>query len=188
MLDDAASRAVLVSIHPRFASAISSGTKTVELRRKFPEVQPGTVLVIYVTLPVGAVVGVAIIERVDRGPPAELWEAIEFAAGVSRDEFDRYFKGSDVACAVRLRCYSPLPRAVRLAELSSVELKAPQSFRYLQLPAAQVTVPTCASLPAGTGATSICPQCHSDLRGGDRRERKPLHGGPSGAALAPRAE
>jgi predicted transcriptional regulator len=51
-------RDVLVSIRPFYASKILTGHKTVELRRKFPEVGAvGATALIYSSSPVSAVVG-----------------------------------------------------------------------------------------------------------------------------------
>jgi predicted transcriptional regulator len=53
-------RDLLVSLHPRHASNILSGEKTVELRRRFPERHMrGALALIYSTSPVQAIVGVA---------------------------------------------------------------------------------------------------------------------------------
>ena len=58
-------RDLLVSLHPRHASNILSGEKTVELRRRFPEQHMrGALALIYSTTPVQAIVGVARIRHV----------------------------------------------------------------------------------------------------------------------------
>ncbi|WP_237302536.1 ASCH domain-containing protein [Streptomyces sp. S063] len=44
-------RALLLSLHPRFATAILNGEKTVELRRQRVAVPPGTPVIIYATSP-----------------------------------------------------------------------------------------------------------------------------------------
>jgi predicted transcriptional regulator len=49
----------LISIRPGYANAILDGTKTIELRRRVPELVSGTRLWIYATRPTAAVVGVA---------------------------------------------------------------------------------------------------------------------------------
>jgi hypothetical protein len=53
-------RTVLFSIRPFYANKILAGQKTVELRRRFPEVgMPGSTAMIYCTNPVRAIVGSA---------------------------------------------------------------------------------------------------------------------------------
>jgi hypothetical protein len=67
-------RDVLVSIRPNFASKILDGDKTVELRRKFPEVGAmGMTALIYSSSPVSAIVGYA---RFDDAPIFEYDDAV----------------------------------------------------------------------------------------------------------------
>jgi predicted transcriptional regulator len=129
-------RAVLVSLHPRFAKAIAEGTKRVELRRLFPRVPPGTLLVVYATMPVGAVIGFAAIVRILRGSPSELWEAVSIKAGLPFDEFMAYFEGCDQGFGVEIGPYTPLAAPVPLSALRErlPSFRPPQSFRYVELP------------------------------------------------------
>jgi hypothetical protein len=60
----------IISIHPGYADAILDGTKTIELRRRVPELANGTRFWIYATRPTAAVVGVATISDVKRAHPA----------------------------------------------------------------------------------------------------------------------
>ena len=70
-------RDLLVSLHPRHASNILSGEKTVELRRRFPEQHiRGALALIYSTTPVQAIVGVARIKHVAQPVQAPLAELV----------------------------------------------------------------------------------------------------------------
>lgn len=124
--------AVVVSIKPKYVQAIAAGKKTVELRRKFPSVKAGMWLVVYATLPVGAVVGMASIAEVDRRSPGELWEAHQQSVGVSKSVFDQYFDGCEEGHAVRLGEFRPLtPTSVeQMAEILP-GFRPPQSYRYM---------------------------------------------------------
>lgn len=84
----------LISIRPGYAEAIFTGSKTVELRRRIPPITKGTRLWIYVTKPVGAVLGVAEVKEIVAGTPAEIWERCNGNTGIDRSEFDRYFDAS----------------------------------------------------------------------------------------------
>lgn len=92
----------LISIRPPHANAILDGAKTVELRRRIPALQPGTRLWIYATLPVGAVIGLATVDRVVRGEPENIWLEFGSRTGVTRADFDDYFRGVDVAIGLLL--------------------------------------------------------------------------------------
>jgi predicted transcriptional regulator len=87
----------LISIRPGYADAIFTGSKTVELRRRIPPISNGTMLWIYVTKPVGAVLGVAEVKEIVAGTPAEVWARCNGSAGLDRSEFDRYFDASESA-------------------------------------------------------------------------------------------
>ncbi len=52
---------------------------------------------IYVTKPVGAVLGVAEVKEIVAGTPAEVWARCNGSAGLDRSEFDRYFDASESA-------------------------------------------------------------------------------------------
>jgi len=92
----------IISIHSSYADAILAGTKTVELRRKLPEISPGTRLWIYATRPIGAVVGFVTVSEVDRAAPATIWEKYRAGAGIDRAAFQDYFDGAPEATAIFL--------------------------------------------------------------------------------------
>jgi predicted transcriptional regulator len=92
----------IISIHPTYADAILAGKKTIELRRRIPELPSGTRLWIYATRPTGAVVGVATIQEVTRAHPATIWKRHRNGAGVDHASFKAYFNGAEKAVAILL--------------------------------------------------------------------------------------
>lgn len=128
---DAVALAVLLSLRPRFAHAVATGEKRVELRRRFPAVVPGTRLVIYCTLPVGAIVGTAEITAVNIGSPHVVWDLFGADVGLTRTEFDSYFAGADCARALTLSHYAPLAVPISLCKMRELGIKPPQGFIYL---------------------------------------------------------
>lgn len=92
----------IISIHPHHAYAILDGAKTIELRRRIPPLSVGTRLWIYATRPVGAVIGVATVERIVRDDPAQIWLEFGDQSGIDRADFDSYFDGSNVAIGLLL--------------------------------------------------------------------------------------
>ena len=91
-----------ISIHPRYADAILSGEKTIELRRRVPQLTSGMTLWIYATRPTGAVVGLATIQDVIRGRPATIWKQHRAEVGVDYASFKAYFDGAEEAVAILL--------------------------------------------------------------------------------------
>lgn len=126
------SRPVVLSIRPTFIERILNGTKTIELRRRFPESLPPAVLVLlYSTAPVQALVGWGLLDRVVRLPLPILWRRFGSAASVTRDEFDAYFHGTDVGCALSLKQVRQLPKPIQLTDLKRrFDFSPPQSYCY----------------------------------------------------------
>ena len=129
----AAERGVFLPVHPKYMSLLLSGAKTVELRRRFPELPAGTPVVLYSTTPVRAVVALSSIRRVEVDTLEALWARFGSNAAVSRDVFDLYFDGLDRGTAVLLSPPQPLQRPVLLQELrrSFDQFTIPQNYRYV---------------------------------------------------------
>ena len=92
----------IISIHPDYATAILDGTKTIELRRRIPELASGSRLWIYATRPTAAVVGVVTIADVNRAHPRTIWQKHRDGAGVDHASFKAYFSGAHEAVAILL--------------------------------------------------------------------------------------
>lgn len=125
-------RALLLSVRPRFAESIMDGTKIAELRRKRPDVQPGTPVIIYATQPVAAVVGAARIADIFEGTPAEIWANHHTQVGVSKDELETYLFGSTTAYVLLLTDVHRLRDPLTLSEMrATAAFHPPRSYRYL---------------------------------------------------------
>ena len=125
-------RDVVFSIKPEYCKKIVDGTKTVELRRRFPtSTRPGTTALIYATSPQRALFGIAQIARVTKLPTNQIWTKYQRCAGVTRKEFDEYFSGLNIGVAIELRGAKALTREVELSELRRrFNFEPPQSFLY----------------------------------------------------------
>jgi predicted transcriptional regulator len=121
-------RLALLSIHPRFAEAILSGRKKVELRR-VSWARPVTHVVIYATAPVSQVIGMFEVKRVVRDRPRRLWDRYGAVCDVEPRFFRDYYEGLDEGVAILIghvtRFHDPIP-------LSTLEVSSPpQNFRYV---------------------------------------------------------
>lgn len=125
--------ALFLSLKPRFAEMILSGDKTVELRRVRPKLGASTLAIFYATSPARVIVGTSRIEGVETSTPANIWRHFGSASGLTREEFDAYFAGTDRAVAIRLTEPKRLGEEISLAELRQRwrGFEPPQSFRYL---------------------------------------------------------
>lgn len=93
----------LISIHPAYADAILAGKKTIELRRRIPELPTGTRLWIYATRPTAAVIGFVTIGNVARAHPRTIWQKHRVGAGVDHAAFTAYFNGAEMGVAILLK-------------------------------------------------------------------------------------
>ncbi|AFT71380.1 Lj965 prophage protein [Alloalcanivorax dieselolei B5] len=124
------SRAVLISVHPKYVSKILSGKKRVEFRRVWAA-QRVTHLVIYSTSPEMKVKATVGVEDVFTGSKAALWEvAKEYGGGLTRNELRTYFDGVSKGHAIILSKINRLKASLSLAE-AIPGMRAPQSYVYL---------------------------------------------------------
>jgi predicted transcriptional regulator len=96
-------RDAIISIRPDAADAILNGTKTVELRRKIPEIAIGARLWIYATRPVAAVVGIVAVTAVTKAHPPTIWQKHKDSADLDHVSFEKYFTGAQEAIAITLK-------------------------------------------------------------------------------------
>lgn len=128
-----AKRTVLFSIRPFYVDKILAGQKTVELRRRFPELgMSGSTAMIYCTSPVKAIVGSAQIRDVIKLPLSRLWKSYGGAACIAKDDFNEYFSGQDQGFAIILTDAKTLKGRLTARDLESeFGIVPPQSYRYL---------------------------------------------------------
>lgn len=124
--------AVLLSVRPRYAHAILAGTKTAEVRRRFPHQPHGTTLYLYSSTPDRAVLGTAQLDAIDRPSADRVWALYRDQIEIEKAALGDYL--SDLEAAAILRIYNvrrwshPVPlRDLRLR----LGVEPPQSFRYL---------------------------------------------------------
>lgn len=126
-------RMLVLSLKPRFAEAILSGNKAVELRRVEPRITVPTRALIYASTPIRSLVGQCVVYEVLRLPLQELWRRFGTDAALSYREYQDYFTGTDTGVALRLSNPTRLSAPIPLSKLQqSVDrFRAPQSFAYL---------------------------------------------------------
>lgn len=146
-------RAILLSVRPHYAQSIVAGTKTAEIRRQRPDVDPGIPVIIYATKPTGAVIGTAYIDRICEGPPARLWQQHQGQIGITRDEFDHYLQGISTACVLMLTRACRLSQPLTLDDMrESAAFQPPRSYRYVNHSALSTLVN---GHPAGSALLSL---------------------------------
>lgn len=125
-------RPIVLSLRPRFAEAILTGEKSVELRRTRVAAAPGAMFILYASGPVKAVVGTAKLVSSDTDTPDAIWSRYGSDASITRAEFDEYFAGAVTATALTVAQPKRLPSPATLNELrTETGFRPPQSYRYL---------------------------------------------------------
>jgi predicted transcriptional regulator len=128
-----ASKAVLLSIRPKYADLILSGDKTVELRRIRPKyLQPGSLVLMYASSPISSMVGAFSVDSIFEKPLDELWEEVKEKSGISYDEFKLYFEGINKGVGIFIKdCWAlSEPISLGLIKQKVKSFAPPQSFRY----------------------------------------------------------
>lgn len=124
---------MLLSVHPRFATAILVGSKTVEVRRQRVAAPPGTPVLLYTTAPTMALVGMARIASVHGASPKEVWSAHRAQTGITRRDYDAYMSGATQASGLTLEDPVSFGEPVTLGALRSAgAFHPPQSYRYMK--------------------------------------------------------
>ncbi|MEX3895135.1 transcriptional regulator [Paraburkholderia sp. BR10954] len=121
---------VLISLEERHAENILAGTKHVELRRRAMNVKEGTVVWIYVKVPVGRVIGYARVSAAHSLAPSTLWRRFASVCGITRREFFQYFDGATKGFALGLQDPQRLTGSISLTELRQISagFQPPQFF------------------------------------------------------------
>lgn len=120
----------LLSIYPRYANRILSGVKRLEFRKSWAA-NDVSAFVIYATVPVQKIVGIARIKQVHQGSATALWRlAQEMGGGVSRRVLYDYFRGKQEGFAIEIESVLPCPIPLE-PEAYLPNFTPPQSFTYL---------------------------------------------------------
>jgi len=124
---------LLLSLHPRFATALFSGEKRVELRRTRPRLVKGSKLLAYATAPTSSLMGTLVVENVLEGSPTKLWPLVKDICGISRAEFFKYFEGAKKAYGIMIEDAHALDEPISLYALrdGNHSFRPPQCYHYV---------------------------------------------------------
>lgn len=121
---------VLLSIKPEFVAKIFSNEKQYEFRKVIFKNKQVKDVVIYASSPVSKVVGEFKIDKIIENTPDKVWELTKDKAGITKSYFDNYFKGKQVAYAIKIKQATQYDKPIDLQDLNIQ--RAPQSFMYLK--------------------------------------------------------
>lgn len=125
---------LLISLKPQYADLVFDGLKKAELRRRDLRRMKGRDVFVYVTSPVMQLRGGFQVGEVFIGPPDEIWEKVSSEAGVNKSEYDAYYAGRKIACALKIEYVWEYENPLELSGLRAKfrDFVVPQSWRYLK--------------------------------------------------------
>ena len=123
---------ILISLKPHYADLIFKGLKRAELRRRDLTRMEGRDVFIYVTSPVMKLQGGFHVGKVLTGTPEEIWDEVSEDAHVDKPDFDAYYSGRELACALKITDVWEYENARGLDKLREQfkDFVVPQSWRY----------------------------------------------------------
>lgn len=123
---------MLISLKPDYADLVFQGLKTAELRRRISGDIVNRDVFVYVSSPVKMLRGGFRCGQVWSGSPEQIWSEVSRMAGVSRQVFDNYYQGSDVAFAIQIIDVWEYanPRSLEDLRTQFPGFVVPQSYRY----------------------------------------------------------
>jgi predicted transcriptional regulator len=125
-------KALLLSVRAEFAQKIFAGEKTIELRRRRPQVEFGDYIVIYVPSPKRCIMGVASVDEVLEARVPTLWRKVRLSCGLSYGEYRRYFTNLSTGFGIRLSRPAMLTSPLTLDMLREIQPSfTPQGYKYL---------------------------------------------------------
>ena len=123
----------LISIHPKYVTAILSGAKTVECRKSAIGLSIGDTLMLYATAPVKAVLGRARVKDIHRDTPQRLWDQFAHRTCVTKEDFFAYYANAATATLIALSEVEQFAKPVLLSVLRDTQpgFSPPQTARRL---------------------------------------------------------
>lgn len=92
---------ILLSIKPQYAEKIFSREKRFEFRKTI-FTRNVTTVIVYASSPCQRIIGEFDIEAILKGQPSDIWEQTKEYAGITKEDFFRYFDKKQVAFALQI--------------------------------------------------------------------------------------
>ena len=123
---------MIISIKPKYAHAILDGSKFYEYRKRLPKNTDIDKVYIYASKPTKAIIAYFTIGSIISDNPQKVWELTKKDGGITKKLFYDYFKGRDIAHAIKIegvtKLVTPLdPKAI------IKDFTAPQNFIYTEV-------------------------------------------------------
>jgi len=121
---------IILPIWPVYCDLIFSGVKKVELRKGNIPLGIKHVL-IYETSPSCRIIGYFDVSSVVESTPANIWKHFNRTCAVEKRFFDQYYDRCTTGRAIVIGSVSKFARSCTLSDLGMKDMRAPQSFSYI---------------------------------------------------------
>jgi predicted transcriptional regulator len=122
---------VLLSIKPEYAQKIFDGEKKYEYRKRIFKRTNIKSVIVYVTKPIGKVIGEFEIAEILEDNPNIIWEQTNKYSGIDKKDYVEYFAGNEKGFALSIKNAMMYQEPLELYELDPKIKSAPQSFIYV---------------------------------------------------------
>lgn len=107
----------LMSIKPMYAKQIFEKTKKFEFRKKIPNIQYNTRIIVYASGRIQAIIGEFRVGDIYFLKIPELWSLAQKGGGISKDYFMHYFRGYKYGYAIEILSPIAYPKKLSLREI-----------------------------------------------------------------------
>ena len=121
---------IILSIRPNFCNMIFSGQKKYEYRKRVFTRSDVDKVYVYASKPICKIVGFFTIDEVIEDSPNVMWEKTHEGSGITKEYFDAYFRGCDMAHAIAIGEVVKLDTPIDPKEVIK-NFTAPQNYRYV---------------------------------------------------------
>lgn len=120
----------LFSIRQTYADRIFRKEKFVEFRRQNVNVDKNETCLVYTSSPIKRITGYFVVKEKVRLPIEKLWNETKEMAGITKDEFLKYFDGCRDGTALIFQSVEKFVRGLSLNEIRSqmTNFRPPQSY------------------------------------------------------------
>lgn len=127
---------VIISVRPEYVQRIIAGEKSIEIRTKRPNLNPGDTIWIYEKLPTGHISVRTRVECLETLAPQSAWRKHRSQIGISYGEYQNYVNGRELISLIFLKAVRVLHRPISLEQLryAHSDFCPPQFMRKVREP------------------------------------------------------
>ena len=123
---------VILSIRPTFCQSIFESKKVYEYRKRVFKHSDVDKVYIYTSKPISKIVGYFTIKRIIDDSPSMVWDMTHEHGGITKKQFQEYFKGHKVAHAIEIDEVVKLDTPINPKEAIK-NFTAPQNYMYVDI-------------------------------------------------------